>query len=166
MKSPKILNSCSSIVRSKETAIAYIEERLPGYQIKAVKGDGMCILYSFREALDSIDITVTAEEIKSILNLELSKNKGYDNFTTSRVNISNKLQLFLNSSMTYYNADTTDLFLFALGNFFDINIAIFKSNERECWAEDLLKNDGCNRQTVYFVKTLSQRIDPVVPIPA
>ena len=68
--------------------------------------------------------------------------------------------------MTYYNADTSDLFLFALGNFFDINIVIFKSNERECWAEDLMKNDGCNRKTVYFVQTqtLSQHIDLVAPI--
>ena len=47
---------------SKETAIAYIEERLPGYQIKAVKGDEICILHSFREALDSIGIEVTLEE--------------------------------------------------------------------------------------------------------
>ena len=133
--------------------------------MKAVKGDGICILHSFREELDSIGIAVTLEETKSILKLELSTNKDYGNFTTSGVNISNELQLFLNSPMTYYNADTTDLFLFALGNFFDVNIVIFKSNERECWAEDLKKNDGCNRETVYFVKTLSQHIDPVVPIP-
>ena len=124
----------------------------------------MCILHSFGKAIDSISIKVTLEEIKSILKLELSTNKDYGNFTTSGVNISNKLQLFLNSPMTYYNADTTD-FLFALGNFFDINIVIFKSNERECWAEDLMKNYVCNRETVYFVKTLSQHIDPVVPIP-
>ena len=124
----------------------------------------MCILHSFREAIDSISIKVTLEEIKSILKLELSTNKDYGNFTTSGVNLSNKLQLFLNSPMTYYNADTTD-FLFALGNFFDISIVIFKSNERECWAEDLMKNYVCNRETVYFVKTLSQHIDPVVPIP-
>ena len=67
--------------------------------------------------------------------------------------------------MTYYNADTTDLFLFALGNSFVINIVIFKLNERECWAENVMKTDGCNRETVYFVKTLSQHIDPAVPIP-
>ena len=113
----------------------------------------MCILHSFREAIDSISIKVTLEEIKSILKLELSTNKDYGNFTTSRVNISNKVQLFLDSPMTYYNADATDLFLFALGNFFDINIVIVKSNEREYLAEDLMKNDGCNRETVHFVKT-------------
>ena len=88
----------------------------------------MCILHSFREALDSIGIEVTLEEINSILKLELPTNKDYGNFTTSGVNISNELQLFLNSPMTYYNADTTDLFLFALVNFFDIIIVIFKSN--------------------------------------
>ena len=88
----------------------------------------MCILHSFREALDSISIEVTLEEINSILKLELPTNKDYGNFTTSGVKISNELQLFLNSPMTYYNADTTDLFLFALVNFFDIIIVIFKSN--------------------------------------
>ena len=54
----------------------------------------MCILHSFREALDSIGIEVTLEEIKSILKLELSTNKDYGNFTTSGVNISNKLHFF------------------------------------------------------------------------
>ena len=88
----------------------------------------MCILHSFREALDSIGIEVTLEEINSILKLELPTNKDYGNFTTSGVKISNELQLFLNSPMTYYNADTTDLFLFALVNFFDIIIVILKSN--------------------------------------
>ena len=92
----------------------------------------MCILHSFGEAIDSISIKVTLEEIKSILKLELSTNKDYSNFATSGVNLSNKLQLFLNSPMTYYNADIIDLFLFVLGNFFDINIVIFKSNKREC----------------------------------
>ena len=115
----------------------------------------MCILHFFRDALDSIDIEVTIEQIKSILNLELSTNKDYSNFATAGVSISNKLQFFLNSSMTYYNADTADLLLFALGNFFDIDIAIFKSNERECWAEYLMKNNGCNRNTIHFVETLS-----------
>ena len=67
-----------------------------------------------------------------IVKLELSTNKDYGNFTTSVGNISKELQLFLNSPMTYYNADTTDLFLFELDYFFDISIVIFKSNEREC----------------------------------
>ena len=86
-----------------------------------------CILHSFREALDSIGIEVTLEEIKSVLKLELSTNKDYGSFTISGVNISNELQLFLSSPLTYYNADTTDLFVFALDNFFDINIVILKS---------------------------------------
>ena len=115
----------------------------------------MCILHFFRDALDSIDIEVTIEQIKSILNLELSTNKDYSNFATAGVSISNKLQFFLNSSMTYYNADTADLFLFARDNFFNIDIVIFKSNEIEGWAEDLMKNNGCNRNTIHFVKTLS-----------
>ena len=140
----KCISFCLLSLLTKETATAYIEERYTGYQIKSVKVDGMCILHFFRDALDSMRLwrNVTVEEIKSILKLELSTNKDYGNFATSGVSISNKLQFFLNSSMTYYNADTADLSLFALGNFFDIDIAIFRSNERECWAEYLMKNNG------------------------
>ena len=151
----KCISFCLLCLLTKETAIAYIEERYTGYQIKPVKVDEMCILHFFRDALDSIGIEVTVEEIKWILKIELSTNKDYGNFATAGVSISNKLQFFLNSSMTYYNADTADLLLFALGNFFDIDIAIFKSNERECWAEYLMKNNGCNRNTIHFVETLS-----------
>ena len=124
-----------------------------------------CVFYIPWEALDSTGIAVTLEEIKSILKLEMSTNKDHSNFTTSGVNISNELQLFLTSPMTYYNTDTTDLFLFTFGNFFDINTAIFKSNERECWAEDLMKNNGCNKETIHFVKTLSWHIDLAVLMP-
>ena len=105
------------------------------------------------------------ELINSILKLEFSTNNDSGNFTTCRVNISNKLHLYLNSPMTLYNADTTDLFLFVLGNVFDINIFILKLNERECWVEDLMKNHGCDRETIHFVKTMSQHIDLVAPIP-
>ena len=153
----KCISFCLLSLLTKETATAYIEERYTGYQIKSVKVDGMCILHFFRDALDSMRLwrNVTVEEIKSILKLELSTNKDYGNFATSGVSISNKLQFFLNSSMTYYNADTADLFLFARDNFFNIDIVIFKSNEIEGWAEDLMKNNGCNRSTIHFVKTLS-----------
>ena len=68
-----------------------------------MKVDEMCILHFFRDALDSIGIEVTVEEIKWILKIELSTNKDYGNFATAGVSISNKLQFFLNSSMTYYN---------------------------------------------------------------
>ena len=76
-----------NIVWPKETVSGYIEERLPGYQIKVVKRDEMCILHSLKEALGSISIEVDLEEIKSILKLELLTNKDYRNFTTSAVNI-------------------------------------------------------------------------------
>ena len=57
----------------------------------------MCILHSLKEALGSISIEVALEEIKSILKLELLTNKYYRNLTTSVVNISDELQLFVNS---------------------------------------------------------------------
>ena len=61
-------------------------------------------------------------------------------------------------TIDYYNADATDLFLFALGNVFDINIVIFRLNERECWAEDLMM------AAIEKLSILFQNIDPIVPI--
>ena len=157
----KCISFCLLALLTKDTATACIEERYTGYQIKSVKVDGMCILHFFRDALDSIGIEVTVEEIKSILKLELSTNKDYGNFATSGVSISSKLQFFLNSSMTYYNADTADLSLFALGNFFDNDIVILlcyiKSNEREDYAGLSMswKIMAGNRNTIHFAETLS-----------
>ena len=54
-------------VSFKERAEAFINDNLPGYEIKPVVEDGMCILHSFVEGLQRIGNKVILSEAKSSL---------------------------------------------------------------------------------------------------
>ena len=50
----------------------YVTETLPGYEIKHVAGDGLCILRSFKEAVKTVsDITVSIEDLQLYLRREI-----------------------------------------------------------------------------------------------
>ena len=65
------------IVLSKERAEAFINDNLPGYEMKPVAGDGMCNLHSFAEGLRRFGNKVTLSKAKSSLRGELASNHAY-----------------------------------------------------------------------------------------
>ena len=115
------------------------------------------------EGLQRIGNKVTLSEAKSSLRGELTaKHAYYEDFSPDDVSLLDELQLFLDSPMEYYNINTVDLFLYALSDVFQVDALIIKSNTEGCWFEDLTGNNNENQKKLYFVKTLSQHIDPVV----
>ena len=151
------------IVLSKERAEAFINDKLPGYEIKPVAGDGMCIFHSFAEGLRRIGNKVTLSEAKSSLKGELASNHAYyKDFSPDDICLLDELQLFLDSPMEYYNINTVDLFLCGLSNVFQVDVLVIKSNTEDCWFEDLTGNNNENRKKLYVVKNSSQHIDQVV----
>ena len=60
------------------------------------------------------------------------------------------------------NENTTDLFLHALGNSYNLNIIVIKSDRNSSCIEDITPNDGGENKALYFVKNLSQHIDPII----
>ena len=123
----------------------------------------MCILHSFVEGLQRAGNKVTLNEAKSSLRGELTSNHAYyKDFSQDDICLLGELQLFLDSPMQYYNINSVDLFLYALSNVFQVDVLVIKSNTEDCWFEDLTDNNNENRKKLYFVKTLSQHIDPVV----
>ena len=123
----------------------------------------MCILHLFVEGLQRIGNKFTLSEAKSSLRGELTSNHAYyKDFSPDKICLLDELQLFLDSPMEYYNINTVDLFLYALSDVFQVDALIIKSNTEGCWFEDLTGNNNENQKKLYFVKTLSQHIDPVV----
>ena len=160
---PFLRSENEKIVLSKERAEAFINDNLPGSEIKPVAGDGVCILHSFVEGLQRIGNKVTLSEAKSSLRDELTSNHAYyKDLSPDDICLSDELQLFLDLPMEYYNINTVDLFLYTLSNVFQVDVLVIKSNTEDCWFEDLTGNSTENRKKLYFVKTLSQHIDPVV----
>ena len=74
----------------------------------------------------------------------------------------NAFERFLENPLWQYNENTTDLFLHALGNSYNVNIIVIKSDRNSSWIEDITPNDGGENKTLYFVKTLPEHIDPIL----
>ena len=97
---------------------SFIEINLPGYKIKPVPGDGLCMVNLFLEALTHVTGNqTTRKDVISQLRRELlTKFDFYKMFSSKDIDILIELDKFLESPLTYFNESTSDLFLAALGN--------------------------------------------------
>ena len=121
---------------------SFIEINLPGYKIKPVPGDGLCMVNLFLEALTHVTGNqTTRKDVISQLRRELlTKFDFYKMFSSKDIDILIELDKFLESPLTYFNESTSDLFLAALGNACKVNIIVFLSDEKRCWICDLSGN--------------------------
>ena len=96
----------------------YINEKKPGYIIKEVSADGLYLIRSFQEGLKiCYQDDVTIEEVITKLRSEVLHNYNFcSDFSSNEVDILIELDNFLKNPLKYYNSDTVDLFLMALGN--------------------------------------------------
>ena len=144
---------------------SYIDEMMPGYFLKRIAGDGLCIISSFKEGLSSVGREVSTEFLLDTLRSEvLQKFDFYRGFCEENVNILLELDNFLKNPLQYYNTDTCDTFLIALGNALGCKTVILQSSPKECWTVDLNKDDDGFSITLYFARSTSDHFDAVVPI--
>ena len=151
------------IVISQEKAAEFIKANLPSHKIFHVEGDELCTLRSFLMRIRStLEIDLTLDDIISTLREEYSENAHiYQSFSADD-DLCTAFERFLENPFGQYNENTTDLFLHALGNSYNVNIIDIKSDRNSSWIEDITSNDGGENKTLYFVKTLSEHIDPIL----
>ena len=87
----------------------------------------------------------------------------YSKFSTKDVNVLSELDSFLKTPLTYYNKDTVDLFLIALGNAYNCRTIIYECTRTHLWKIDLSKDSGNYEKTLYFAKTDLNHLDVVIP---
>ncbi len=141
---------------------------MPDHFIKKVQGDGLCILRSFQECLRSNGENYSIEKLLERLRSEMLKNYDfYKEFTASHINILAELDNFLQNPLQYYNSDTCDTFLMALGNALKYKTVILQASAESCWTVNMY-NDNKNDfpKTLYFARSTSDHFDAVVKIDA
>ena len=117
---------------------------LPNFGIKSGPGDGLCIIHAFRESLSYIGRNQTLEQIKGALKQEMP-----------HTNVITQLDKYLEDPLNEYEKDTVDIFLPALGRAYGINVIL----------DDSVHTDNAlHKKPLYFVRTLSLHVDPVVPL--
>ena len=160
-----IFRTFEEIAKSKDLLMQYVTETLPGYEIKHVAGDGLCILRSFKEAVKAVsDITVSIEDLQLYLRREiLHRFEFYREFLTETCDLLKELDIFLSNPLKFYNSEVVDIFLLALGNAYDVNTVVLQSNVDKCWTTDLSNTKNNFTTNSYFAKSLYPHVDPIIP---
>ena len=72
-------NEYENIVASREKLDQFIQEKLPGYKINPVTGDGMCMLHAFHKGINTaLGKAIPLDEITTNLRKEFLTNyKSY-----------------------------------------------------------------------------------------
>ena len=142
----------------------YINEKKPGYIIKKVSADGLCVIRSFQEGLEiCYQDDVTIEEVIAKLRREVFHNYNfYSKFSSNEVNMLTEVDNFLKNPLKYYNSDTVDLFLIALDNAYQCRIVVYECVETNTWTNDLRNNKTQHEKVLYFVNTELSHLDLAV----
>ena len=154
-----------ALVQSKELLTEYVQKELPYHEIKYIPGDGLCILRSFKENMEKVSkITVTMKEVMKCLRSELlCRYEFYKNFCADPCNILEDLDNFLEDPLKFYNCESGNIFLMALGNAFKVNTVILQSDANRCWTTDFSNGTTQGKCKFYFARSLSLHYDIIVP---
>ena len=150
------------ITISQEKAADFIKANLWSHKIFHVDGDGLCTLRSFLMGIRStLETDLTLGNIVSTLRKEFFESAHICQPFSTDTGLCNIFERFFENPLGDYNENTADLFLHALGNSDNINRIVIESDRNSSWIEDV-PNDGGQNKTLYFVKTLSEHIDPIL----
>ena len=98
----------------------------------------ICIVHAFKESLKCVRKDLETDEIITALRNEILENVGlYTCFSSSGINVAQHVENFVDKPLKYYAAETTDIFLHALGNAFKSNTVIFQVDDARAWKTDL-----------------------------
>lgn len=107
--------------------------------------------------------TLSLQEIKETLEKHLIKFQDFYKNYAPDIDPVEELNKLFNAPLQEYNNDTSDLYIFALGNAYDVNVVFFQSTNTKCYIVDI-SNEDPFPDTLYFARTLSPHVDPVIPI--
>ena len=150
-----------------EVAAEYLVNNLPDYCIQQVPRDGSCLIRAVLVGLHDIgQRDATLDVVKSSLEVEITARKGfYQEFSKEDVDVVEEVKRYIENPLSKYHKDTTDLYLTALGSWFEVNIVVIQSSITNCTVLNLGREDNQTfPQTLYFLKTFSEHLDAVVKI--
>ena len=69
----------------------------------------------------------------------------------------------MSNPLKFYKSKVVDIFLLALGNACEVNTVVLQSNVEKCWTTDLSNTKNNFTTNLYFAKSLSPHVDPIIP---
>ena len=150
---------------SRNIASNFIRTYLPTHEIVKVPRDGFCIIHAFRESLIYAGNVQSFDEVVGRLRKELTDRESfYSSNCAENTDVVHEFEEDVQNPLSKYNKDITDLFLYALGCAYQVNVILFESDANECRITHQTDENIAHRVSCYFVRTLSLHWDPVLPI--
>ena len=142
----------------------YIQEEMSDYEIIRVAGDGLCILWAFKECMEvATGKEVAMDDIKEKLRKEMSDTFYQTLFPlNAKLCVRDEVQRFLIHPLGSYGSEICDMFLAALSNAYKVNIKIYQSNLKKCWVTDF-SDETKGYEITYFARCLSTHVNAIVP---
>ena len=130
-----------------------------------MQGDGLCILHVFVEGIFHLcDVHKSIPDVQEVLENQSEKNKEhYSYFIAGTKDIMVEFEMIMKDPLKLYDSDTTDSFLSALTDAFEINAIVCQSDDAKCWVVNLSNEENPFKETLYFARSLSLHIDLVIP---
>ena len=152
-------------VKSKEVLLKHIAENMFGFKLYNVAGNGLCVVNSFRKNIEvAMDIHLENETLLNALHFQLTDNsEQYKDFVVNDVNLKSEVELFIQDPLGNYNTTSCDMYLIALAKHFQANISVIHSNTKTCWESKYGDINADSKTILYFAKTISDHIDPILP---
>ena len=117
---------------------------LPGFEIRKVQGDGLCMLLDFVEGIFHLrDVYKSIPDVQEVLKSQLEKNKeNYSDFSADTKDIMVEFETIMKYTLKFYDPDTTDFFWSALGDASKVNVTVFQSDDAKCWVANLSNEEN------------------------
>ena len=115
------------LVISHDIITNYVKHILPGFEIRRVRRDGLCILHAFVERIFHLhDVHKSIPDVQEVLKNQLEKNKKhYSHFSAETRDIIVESETIMKDPLKFYDYDSADLFLSAPGDAFKVNVIFF-----------------------------------------
>ena len=157
----RLIAEYQDIVDFRDILAVYAEEKLPDYEIRRIPGDGSYVLCSFKVYMEAASgQSIALEDIKQKLMEEMCLD--YYSMFLPNVDINNEVEKFLLDPLRCYDSEICHVFLLALGNAYIVNVRIYQANVKECWVTDLSNPSNDFQLSLYFARSLSNDLDPIV----
>ena len=145
-------------------AEVFLYENMPAYSIKPVARDGSCILRAFQDGLRSISRNYTLDDLKQSLQCEIASNtQFYKDYSTKDVDLLVDVRKYIENPLANYSSDSADMYITALARAIQVNAVVFQSTVDTCLIVDQGEDSIVHDETLYFLRTESMHIDPILP---
>ena len=125
---------------------------------------GAAFFEHFKRGWRSISRYYTLDNLKQSLQCEIASNtQFYKDYSTEDVDLLVDVRKYVENPLGNYSSASADLYITALARAIQVNAIVFQSTVDTCFIVNQGEDSIVHNETLYFLRTESMHIDPILP---